>query len=170
MNIYFACSITGGREFERIYQDLIAALLADGHEIPTAHLAGSDVLDLEAVASASDIYQRDINWIRNAKALIAEVSVPSHGVGYEIGFALNLGKPVLCLWQQGRKISKMISGNPDPKLVAGVYTDSLEAIRLTREFIEMMTSDLPAILAAYKHFITAINQEEFDDPILHRQK
>ena len=48
MNIYFACSITGGREFEGVYQELIASLLADGHEIPTAHLAGSDVLALEA--------------------------------------------------------------------------------------------------------------------------
>ena len=53
MNIYFACSITGGREFERIYQDLMAALLADGHEIPTAHLAESNVLALEAVVSRS---------------------------------------------------------------------------------------------------------------------
>ena len=26
MNIYFACSITGGREFESVYQNLIASL------------------------------------------------------------------------------------------------------------------------------------------------
>ena len=48
MNIYFACSITGGREYERIYQDLTTALLADGHSIPTAHLANSNVLAVEA--------------------------------------------------------------------------------------------------------------------------
>jgi nucleoside 2-deoxyribosyltransferase len=136
MNIYFACSITGGREFEHIYQDLIAALLADGHEIPTAHLAGSNVLDLEAVASAREIYERDVIWIQNADALIAEVSVPSHGVGYEIGFALNAGKPVFCLWQRGRKISKMIGGNPHPRLLAKTYKDGREAIRLAREFIK----------------------------------
>ena len=115
MNIYFACSITGGREFELVYQDLTAALLADGHEIPTAHLADSTVVDLEALVEARDVYERDVNWIRAADALIAEVSVPSHGVGYEIGFALSAGKPVLCLSQHGRKISKMISGNPDPR-------------------------------------------------------
>jgi len=135
MNIYFACSITGGREFERTYQDLIAALLADGHEIPTAHLAGSNVIDLEAVASAQEVYKRDVIWIQNADVLIAEVSVPSHGVGYEIGFALDVGKPVLCLWEEGRKISKMISGNPHSRLITHSYQDPQEAIRLAREFI-----------------------------------
>ena len=136
MNIYFACSITGGREFERIYQDLMAGLLADGHEIPTAHLAESNVLALEAVTSAREVYERDVIWIRKADALIAEVSAPSHGVGYEIAFALNLGKPVLCIYQQGRKISKMISGNPHPKLTVQFYKDSKSAIDLALEFIK----------------------------------
>ncbi len=136
MKIYFACSITGGREFEHIYQELMAALLADGHEIPTAHLAESNVLALEAVVAPREVYERDVNWIREADALIAEVSVPSHGVGYEIGFGLNAGKPVLCLYQQGRKVSKMISGNPHPGLRVQTYKDPPDAIRLAREFIQ----------------------------------
>ncbi len=116
MNIYFACSITGGREYERIYQDLTAALLANGHEVPTAHLAQPSAMDSEAQLSPREVYERDVAWIQNADAMIAEVSVPSHGVGYEIAFALNAGKPVLCLCQNGRKLSKMISGNTYPKL------------------------------------------------------
>jgi nucleoside 2-deoxyribosyltransferase len=138
MNIYFACSITGGREFERIYQELTSALLSDGHEIPTAHLAESSVLAMEAVVAPREVYERDVIWIRKADALIAEVSVPSHGVGYEIGFGLNAGKPVLCLYQQGRKISKMLSGNPHPRLSVQTYKDPHEAIRLAREFIQML--------------------------------
>lgn len=135
MNIYFACSITGGREFEAVYQDLTAALLADGHEVPTAHLAASSVMELEAVVSPSDVYQRDVAWIQNADALIAEVSVPSHGVGYEVGYALSAGKRVLCLAQQGRKVSKMISGNPHPSLLVRTYQDNQEAIALVRQFL-----------------------------------
>ncbi len=135
MNIYFACSITGGREFERIYQDLTTALLADGHEVPTAHLAASNVVALEAVVDPREVYERDVNWIRTAHALVAEVSVPSHGVGYEIGFALNAGKPVLCLSQEGRKVSKMISGNPHPLLQLRVYRDSAQAVELMRKFL-----------------------------------
>lgn len=140
MNIYFACSITGGREFEHIYQDLMAALLSDGHQIPTAHLAGSNVLALESVVAPRDVYERDATWIQAADALIAEVSVPSHGVGYEIGFALQGGKPVLCLYQTGRKVSKMITGNPNQKLTIKEYKDSEEAISFARNFILSLQS------------------------------
>ena len=135
MNIYFACSITGGREFERVYQELTSALLTDGHEVPTAHLAESNVVALEAVVSPREVYERDVAWIRAAQAVVAEVSVPSHGVGYEIGFALNAGRPVLCLFQEGRKISKMIGGNPHPQLQVQAYRDAPHAVELMRKFL-----------------------------------
>lgn len=135
MNIYFACSITGGRDFESVYQALTAALLADGHQIPTAHLADPTVVELERSVAPREVYERDVDWIDAADALIAEVSVPSHGVGYEIGYALAAGKPVLCLAQHGRKISKMITGNPHRGLRTATYRDASEAIRLAREFV-----------------------------------
>ena len=140
MNIYFACSITGGREFEGVYQELMAALLADGHEIPTAHLADSGVTALEGKVSPEEVYGRDVTWIEGAEALIAEVSVPSHGVGYEVGYALNLGKPVLCLAREGRKVSKMLTGNPHARLRFKTYRESAEAIRLARAFINDLAS------------------------------
>ncbi|MFN2185133.1 MAG: nucleoside 2-deoxyribosyltransferase [Anaerolineae bacterium] len=138
MNIYFACSITGGREFEDIYQALVSGLLRDGHEIPTAHLADSAVMDLESIVSPQDVYERDIEWILAADALLAEVSVPSHGVGYEVGVALGAHKPVLCLYQEGRRISKMISGNPDSALDVRTYRDATGAVRLAREFVRSL--------------------------------
>ena len=82
-----------------------------------------------------EVYNRDVTWIRESDALIAEVSVPSHGVGYEIGFALGLRKPVLALYQQGRKVSKMISGNPDSNLYVMAYESPTHAITLIREFL-----------------------------------
>ncbi len=138
MNIYFACSITGGREFEGVYQDLIKALLSDGHDIPTAYLADSGVTALEAKVAPGEVYGRDVAWIEAAEALIGEVSVPSHGVGYEIAHALHVGKPVLCLAQEGRKVSKMITGNADPGLTFLRYRDSAEAIRLARDFLSKL--------------------------------
>lgn len=129
MNIYFACSITGGREFESVYQAIVHALTEDGHEVPTAHLAESGVGAVEAVIHPTEVYERDVAWIRACDALVAEVSVPSHGVGYEIGFALGLGKPVLALYQEGRRVSKMISGNPDSRLTVEPYRALEEAIQ-----------------------------------------
>ncbi len=135
MNIYFACSITGGREFETIYQEIVAALTMDGHEIPTSHLVRSDVQENERALTPQQVYERDVNWIKNCDALIAEVSAPSHGVGYEIGYALNIGKPVLCIYNAERIVSKMITGNSAPALVLRVYSQSEEAIMLARAFI-----------------------------------
>jgi nucleoside 2-deoxyribosyltransferase len=135
MNIYFACSITGGRDFERIYLDLTLALLASGHVIPTAHLAESNVMAVESVINPREVYDRDVAWIRGCDMLIAEVSIPSHGVGYEIGFALGEGKPVLCLYQEGRKVSKMITGNPHSNLEIKSYHSIEDAIFLMQEFL-----------------------------------
>lgn len=136
MNIYFACSITGGRELEAVYQQIVAALTADGHEIPTSHLAETEVVENERMLPPQYVYERDVDWIKNCDILVAEVSVPSHGVGYEIGLALNIGKPVLCIFQEGRKVSKMISGNPNPMLVLKSYSTLEEALSIARNFLK----------------------------------
>lgn len=135
MNIYFACSITGGRELEDFYAQFVAALEADGHTIPTSHLARSEAMQGERILTPRDVYERDVNWIRECDVLIAEVSVPSHGVGYEIGYALNYRKPVLCLYQNGRKVSKMITGNPDAALQVEAYSTFEEVVACARGFL-----------------------------------
>jgi 2'-deoxynucleoside 5'-phosphate N-hydrolase len=135
MNIYFACSITGGRAFEPVYQEFTRSLLTDSHEVPTAHLAESTVMALEKVIDPREVYDRDAAWIRACDALIAEVSVPSHGVGYEIGFALEAGKQVLCLAQAGEAVSKMITGNPHPSLHVKYYRNVAEGVTIMREFL-----------------------------------
>lgn len=135
MNIYFACSITGGREFEGFYRQFVAALEAQGHIIPTSHLARSEALEGERALTPRDVYERDVKWIRECDALIAEVSVPSHGVGYEIGYALAWKKPTLCLYQEGRKVSKMITGNPDRALRVEAYSTFEEAVHRADRFL-----------------------------------
>jgi len=92
-------------------------------------------MENERKLTPQDVYERDVNWIKNCDTLIAEVSVPSHGVGYEIGFALNIGKPVLCLYQKDRRVSKMITGNSDPQLGIQEYTNIKEAISQARFFL-----------------------------------
>jgi len=140
MNIYFACSVTGGREYEETYQQLTKFLLARGHEVPTAHLAESNILDLERVADPKDVYARDINWLLACDLLIAEISIASHGVGYEIGFALQAEKPVLCLHDATRVVSKMITGNPHPELRVRTYHHLSEAFEHIDSFVKIVTS------------------------------
>lgn len=135
MKIYFACSITGGREEQSIYQVIVDTLLHDGHVVPTAHLSGSDVMALEEIVDPLEVYTRDIEWIDDSQLLIAEVSTPSHGVGYEISYALSKNKLVLCLYQQGKRVSKMLTGNyhPNIQLVSYQHPDQIPPI--IRDFL-----------------------------------
>ncbi len=139
MNIYFACSITGGRQDELVYQALVSAMQQDGHHVPTALLASPEVMPLEGVVSPEDVYARDVHWISECDLLVAEVSTPSHGVGYEIGFALAAGKKVLCLYRKGRKVSKMILGNPHPLLSVHTYETPEQAVQLLYAYLESLT-------------------------------
>ena len=128
MNIYFSCSITGGREDEKIYQRIVNYLLKNGNEVPTAHLALPGVLEDESDLNAVDVYQRDLEWVRNCDVLIAEVSTPSHGVGYEIAAAVYLGKHVMCCHHADKKISKIISGNTSKNVRVLAYKSEDELI------------------------------------------
>lgn len=138
VNIYFACSITGGRQDETKYQIIIDALLSDKHTIPTAHLSQQDVVELETRINPQEVYRRDTSWIDDSDVLIAEVSTPSHGVGYEIAYALHHGKPVLCIYEQGKPVSKMLSGNTHPNIYVKSYTDSNNMVQIIRSFLEEM--------------------------------
>ncbi len=136
MNIYFSCSLTGGRSDERIYAHIVDHLLAQDFEVPTEHLARPEVMELEKVVDAVEVYQRDIEWIEACDAVVAEVSTPSHGVGYEIAYALTVGKPVLCCYREGVRVSKMITGNRTSGLVVKSYTSDQEAIDLIDAFLD----------------------------------
>ena len=134
MNIYFSCSITGGRNEEATYQAIVNELEAGGHDVPTAHLSSPQVMEMEDVVDAVEIFGRDMAWIRSCDAVVAEVSSPSHGVGYEIAYALSLGKPVFCCHKNGKRVSKIITGNTTPGLTVVGYATDDEAVAAVREF------------------------------------
>jgi hypothetical protein len=121
MRIYFSGAISGGRENLPVYQHIVTRLKALGHEVPSEHVANARVLEEEASVSPRAVYERDIGWIRVCDAMIAEVSTPSLGVGYEIARALQEGKSVLCVYRKGLFVSKMVTGNPSPQLCLGTY-------------------------------------------------
>ncbi len=81
------------------------------------------------------IHDRDLAWLSACDLLVAEVSVPSLGVGYELGCAVALKKPVLCLFKSGsaRVLSAMISGNP--AIQTAVYSSIDEARQILAGFV-----------------------------------
>lgn len=138
MNIYFSCSITGGRKDQTAYRAIVDHLLAKGHTVPTAILADENILDFETVITPEEIYSRDIEWVEACDAVIAEVSTPSHGVGYEIAYALLIGKPVLCGYEKGKAVSKMLTGNDHTGFSIQEYAEVDEFILEMDRFLEPM--------------------------------
>ncbi|HQM46868.1 MAG TPA: nucleoside 2-deoxyribosyltransferase, partial [Smithellaceae bacterium] len=96
MKIYFAGSIRGGRNDVQIYQTLITWLGKYG-EVLTEHV-GNPALSIVGDDGPNDrfIHDRDMAWLKSCNIVVAEVTVPSLGVGYELGWATALKKSVLC--------------------------------------------------------------------------
>ena len=130
MKIYFAGSIRGGRDDAPLYHQIIALLVEYG-EVLTEHIG-----DIGLTAAGEDglpdatIYERDMGWLAEADAVIAEVTVPSLGVGYEVARAEVLGKPALCLYRRGagRRLSAMLAGNPTLRCETYETVDALKPI------------------------------------------
>jgi len=139
VNIYFSASIAGGRKYLKIYEQMVHFLKDQGHEIPTEHIIHPQVLQLEKSLTPEQIYNRDVEWIKNCDCVIAEVSNPSLGVGYEICYALRLAKPALCLYQKGLFISRMITGNTSSGLKVLEYGKDEDWKRSISEFLSSKT-------------------------------
>lgn len=95
MKIYFAGSITGGRVDAELYAHIILELQKHG-EVLTEHLGLSTLTAYGEDKPLREIFERDVAWVREADVVVAEVTQPSLGVGYELGLAESLGKQILC--------------------------------------------------------------------------
>jgi 2'-deoxynucleoside 5'-phosphate N-hydrolase len=135
MKIYFSGSISGGREHEAIYQHVVARLQAQGHHVLSAHVADPLALEAEKDMPPREVFERDTHWVKDCDVMIAEVSTPSLGVGYEYALAVQLGKPVLCVYRSGVRLSKMISGNPAPNLTVAAYPSEAELDAVVDAFV-----------------------------------
>ena len=111
MKIYFAGSITGGRDDQQIYLEIIKILSQYG-EVLTEHIGNSSVTDDGEKLNVTSIFNRDVGWLEQSDLVVAEVTQVSMGVGYELGISEKLGKKVICLYRpKEKRISAMVLGN-----------------------------------------------------------
>ena len=113
MRIYFAGSIRGGRDDANLYLKIIEHLKSFG-EVLTEHIGDNSLTESgESVMDDISIHDRDMDWLKNSDIIVAEVTNPSLGVGYEIGRAIEYNKKILCLYRKKNKkrLSAMISGS-----------------------------------------------------------
>ena len=77
-------------------------------------------------------------WLRESDIVIAEVTTPSLGVGYEIGRAIELGKRVVCMYREnnGKSVSAMIKGSTEIELFN--YKGCPDAIEIIAKLFKSM--------------------------------
>lgn len=136
MKIYFAGSIRGGRDDRELYEQLIQNIQTQA-TVLTEHIGDANITsDGQRKDSDRFIHDRDLFWLFESDAMIAEVTHPSLGVGYELGRAIENKKPILALHRKRkeRKLSAMIAGCPH--IQCKLYSDLSEAENHIYEFLK----------------------------------
>ncbi|HIE31846.1 MAG TPA: deoxyribonucleoside 5'-monophosphate N-glycosidase [Methanosarcinales archaeon] len=134
--IFLAGSIRGGRHMQPVYRHIYDFLRRRGYDVLSWHVADPVSDEKEAKMSEQEIYRRNISLLEESDCLIAEVTVPSIGVGYEICRALELGLPSLCVHRTDANVSAMLLGNPNPGMRVREYCDTDDLERILCEFFE----------------------------------
>lgn len=113
LKIYFAASISGGRQDTLIYKELINYLSSFG-TVLTEKIGDKSLSHLGEDLTDKFIHEQDMSWLKESHIVISEVTTPSLGVGYELSKSQIFGKPTLCLFRPDtdRRLSSMIAGAP----------------------------------------------------------
>jgi nucleoside 2-deoxyribosyltransferase len=136
--IYFSGAISGGRADVALYRRLIEVLETDGFHFLAGAVAAEHVSEGGEPLDAGFIFERDMRWIEQADMLIAEVSMPSTGVGYEIAVARYIRQiPVICLYRPAhtKRCTAMISGDRGLTLIE--YEELEEVLPRLRESVRL---------------------------------
>ncbi len=163
MEIYFAGSIRGGRDDQELYLQIIEHLQKYG-TVLTEHIGNKDLSAIgESEKTDEWIFKRDVSWLKEADIIVAEVTSPSLGVGYELGLAESLGKNIICLYrkQSGKRLSAMIAGNK--KLIVKEYIDIDSASEVLRNyFIKFDDCSQVSVTSRVQEVASTINGEGVD--------
>jgi len=130
MKIYFSGAIRGGRGDVSIYQEIILYLNQFG-KVLTEHVGDDSLKSTGEVRKDNKaIHDRDLELLLESDIVIAEVTNPSLGVGYEIAKAIEYRKRIFCIYRNidNKQISAMILGSSD--LICLEYSD-LKSLKVT---------------------------------------
>lgn len=110
--IYFAASIRGGRQDASLYQNMIA-YIKKTDIVLTEHIGNVNYsIKQRSLEADQQIYNQDMNWLKESDLVIAECTCPSLGVGYELATAEKLNKPVFIFYRKSDgNLSAMLTGD-----------------------------------------------------------
>ena len=134
MKIYVSGSIYGGTQKIDTYKIMIDELEKYG-EVLDKQIADINTIENEKYQKDEEIFEDLERKIMMADIIFAEVTIPSLGVGYELGYADKLGKKIIAIYDETytKKVSTMIRGNKRVKLIP--YKDIKEICKNMNELL-----------------------------------
>jgi len=119
-DVYIAGSLRHTpREWWGIYEKIGSVVGNFGFKVHVPHIDTVNDLGIDTGTihypnldseTRSKVYNRNWDVVHNAKLIIAEVTNPSTGTGIEIGWALKLNKPLICLAHKDADVTSMVLG------------------------------------------------------------
>ena len=135
MIVYCAAPIKGDQKFHNYCLDIIKQVSSLGH---TALSELNVEFKPAVLLTDREIFSRDIKWIDKSEIVIAEVSGPSLGVGFEIAYSIYKKKiHVLALFNsEAQDVSAMITGCHSEFLKIKKYSDTEDLKKAVTSFIK----------------------------------
>ena len=120
MKIYLAHSLTQAPE------DFKAEMLEFREKLKAKY----EVLEYMGLVNgtAEDVFKHDVKCVTDCDLLLAEVSYPAIGLGFEIATGLQLGKKVLAIAKETAKVSRLVLGINHPNFQFKKYTQTQEIL------------------------------------------
>lgn len=142
LKIYFAGSITGGRDFEKYQHKSVDILKSLGHKVLSEHVSNWDLQKIfREKAEKSGNFAKYISThnkrlMHKADVMVAECSQGSLGVGFEVCYGAYVLKiPVICLRYEkafGGRPSATIFGD-DSKLIAPYFYNEKNLVEILKK-------------------------------------
>jgi nucleoside 2-deoxyribosyltransferase len=138
MIVYCAGAIKGDSSFKENYAEIIN-IVTDYNHAALSEL--NPEFHTPLPLDDKQIFQRDIKWIEKSDAMIAEISGPSLGVGFEIAYALYVKEiPVLAVYKsEVENVSSMINGCNSELLYTKKYNNNGELQDIIHSFLNQQT-------------------------------
>ena len=117
MHIFFAGALNNLPEPDKtksFYKKMATIAEKLGFTYFWAFLNGTDP-DANPDVSSKDVYDRDIAALDKSDIMIAYVGEPTTGTGIEVEHAHQTGKPVVLLYENTDRVSRMLRGCPAVK-------------------------------------------------------
>ena len=134
MRVFFGGPLTDLKNPEKVkpfYKKMAGVAEANGWEYYWAFLRGTDPEDNPDVPS-SRVYQIDTYELEKSDVMVAYVGEPSTGTGIEIEYARTHNIPVYLMFEESKRISRMLRGSPIVRgeIIFTAEEDALEKLGL----------------------------------------